>query len=95
MAQVIAINTEVVGSINREAQSLISTIRGDLDSLDKKIMDLTVGGGWKGDAADKFMNVYNDMRYKITTEFPDVLDHLNDNLKKNLDNLTNADLAGA
>jgi WXG100 family type VII secretion target len=95
MAQVIAINTEVVGSINKDAQTLIATIRGDLDSLDKKVMDLTEGGGWKGDAADKFMNTYADMRNKITTEFPDVLDQLNDNLKKNLDNLTNADLAGA
>jgi WXG100 family type VII secretion target len=95
MASVISINTEVATTIYTTSKATIEELRERLASLDKDIMDLPGGGEWKGDAADKFMGIYHEMQSKITTEFPQLLDDLNENLDKNLQNLISADSAGA
>lgn len=95
MASQISINTEAARSIYEKSKSLIQEIRDQLSQLNSEITDLPDRGEWKGDAADKFMGIYGDMQNEITNEFPQLLDELADNLDKNLQNLIEADSAGA
>lgn len=95
MAEQISINTGEAKSIYDKSKQLIQDVRDQLSSLNTEITALPDRGEWKGAAADKFMGVYGEMQNKITTEFPQVLDDLADNLDKNLQNLVNADQAGA
>ena len=94
MALQISINTDQAKAIYDKAMALKASIAQELSDLNKEIMDLPVRGEWKGDAADKFMNVYTDMQTSITTDFPNLLEDLAENLNKNLANLIEADAAG-
>lgn len=95
MASQISINTGEAKSIYDKSKSLIQEMRDELAQLNSEITALPDRGEWKGDAADKFMGIYGDMQNKITQEFPQLLDDLADNLDKNLQNLVDADQAGA
>lgn len=95
MASQISINTGEAKAIYDKAMQLIGEMRDELRQMDTQIMELPTRGEWKGDAADKFMNVYQDMQNKITQEFPQLLEDVATNLNTNLANLIDADAAGA
>lgn len=95
MGNQISINTEQAKAIYDKAMALQGSIKEELAQLNKQLMDLPDRGEWRGVAADTFMNVYMDMQNKITTEFPNLLEELANNLNKNLANLIDADNAGA
>jgi WXG100 family type VII secretion target len=96
MADMISMSLSTVSSKIGECTTLIEDIQGALNSLDGKIMSLQdpSGGNWQGDAATKFMEVYEGMQTKIKTEFPQLLRDLNENLEKNRANIEAADQAG-
>ena len=95
MASQISINTGEAASIYNKAMELKASIADQLAQLNSQIMDLPTRGEWKGDAADKFLGIYEDMQSKITQDFPQLLEDLAENLNKNLANLIDADSAGA
>lgn len=94
MASQISINTDAAARIYADSKTNIEEITRLLGVLDKDITSLPDQGEWRGDAADKFLGIYTDMQSKITTEFPQLLTDLNENLDKNLKNLVAADEAG-
>jgi len=95
MAVQISIDTGRAGEIYTNSVSRIGRLREELAALNTDIMDLPEGANWKGDAADKFMGIYAEMQDQITNQFPQLLDDLNTNLNTNLQNLIDADAAGA
>lgn len=94
MAAQISIDTGRASEIYSNSVARIERLREELVSLNSDIMDLPEGANWKGDAADKFMGVYNEMQDQITNQFPQLLEDLNTNLNTNLQNLVDADAAG-
>ena len=95
MAQQISINTEVAAGIYNYATSEVAELRERLAKLDAELNKLFTEGEWRGAAADKFQSEYDGVKDVILKQVPDALEQISENLDKNLQNLIDADLAGA
>ena len=95
MAQQISINTEVAAGIYNYATREVEDLRDRLAKLDSELNKLFTEGEWRGAAADKFLSEYDGVKDVIVQKTPDTLQQISENLNKNLQNLIDADSAGA
>ena len=95
MAQQISINTEVAGAIYKYASQEVVELRDRMAKLNDELNKLYSEGEWRGAAADKFQAEYEGVKDVIVKQVPDALEVISENLNKNLQNLIEADLAGA
>jgi WXG100 family type VII secretion target len=95
MAQQISINTEVAAQIYSYATNEVVELRDRLAKLDQELNKLFSEGEWRGVAADKFLSEYDGVKDVIVKQVPDALEQISENLNKNLQNLIEADSAGA
>lgn len=91
MAVQISINTEQAASIYQNSQNRIEQLSNDINELMTEIERLETDGEWKGAAATRFFEEYNELKPKFTNEFPEALHQIAENLNTNLKNLIEAD----
>lgn len=94
MASQISINTEAAASIVSNTQNFIEQISELMRNLDIEINKLPTEADWKGDAADKFFEIYESVRETFTQKVPEDLTTLKENINTNLSNLIEADATG-
>ncbi|MDR2546443.1 MAG: WXG100 family type VII secretion target [Lachnospiraceae bacterium] len=95
MAERISINVEVASGIYTRSLSKIDQLREEISSLMTEIERLETDGEWRGASASKFFGQHYELKPKFTSEFPDALTQLAENLNTNLQNLVTADQANA
>lgn len=95
MAVQISINTEAASTIVNNTQNLIQQIGDLMKNLDTEVNKLLTDGDWKGAAADKFFDVYNEVRGTFVDKVPEDLTTLKENINTNLSNLIEADATGS
>lgn len=95
MAVQISINTEAAATIVSNTERKIEEISAAMKDLDTQVKSLLTDAEWKGDAANKFFEVYDSVRDTFTTKVPEDLTTLKDNINTNLKNLIEADATGA
>lgn len=95
MAVQISINTEVASAIHAKAMQQIDQAEALLKDLVENIEKLYTEGEWKGDAADKFLSEHEQLKPVLVQKTPETLRLEAENLKKNLENLIQADAVGS
>jgi WXG100 family type VII secretion target len=95
MAEMISINVEVASGIYSTSMSKIDQLREEISSLMTEIERLETDGEWRGASATKFFDQHYEMKPRFTSDFPDALTQLAENLNTNLQNLVSADQANA
>lgn len=95
MATQISINTDAATAIVGKVRTEIGTIEASMQTLNNEIQSLLSDGEWKGDACDKFFQVYDSVKDTFLKTVPEDLNTLNENINTNLGNLIEADATGA
>lgn len=91
----ISINTDAASTIVSNLNGQIEEITQMMKTLDQEVNKLLTDGEWKGDAADKFFEVYDSVKDTFTVTVPEDLTTLKENIDTNLSNLIEADATGA
>jgi WXG100 family type VII secretion target len=95
MAVQISINTDAARTIVSNLQGQIEQITDLMGRLDAEVNKLLTDADWKGDAADKFFEVYDSVKATFTQKVPEDLTTLKESINTNLSNLIEADATGA